>query len=257
MLVAVGSWRGSPGVTTAVLGFAEAWPTEAKTYVAECDPRGGTIVPRFLISGPRGLAALAGHARRSGDLHLLDEHAVSVPSGARVLTGPEDGRQVRAALSALLVSDGVFERAAEDPGMVLIADVGRIETDIPETTSLLLLADVLVLVARPVPEQILSLAAVSERARSLHPETGLLLIGPGYPADQVAKLLRLPVFGQLPLVPTGVAATWKRLTRRDSFHEAAEKTTRAVVDRFAAEIPAARPARHDAATATFHGGVGT
>jgi len=198
------------------------------------------------------LAALAGQARRSGDLRLLDEHAVVAPNGVRVLTGPEDGRQLRAALSALLVSDGVLERAAEDPDMVLIADVGRVDTDVPETASLLLLADVLVLAVRPVPEQILSLAGTNERARRPHRDTGLLLIGPGYPSEHVAELLRLPVFGQLPLIPAGVAAAWKRLSRRDSFHAAATNAGQAVIDRFAAEIPAARPAVHFAESATSH-----
>jgi len=255
MLVAVGSWRGSPGATTAALGLAKSWPTGARTYLAECDPRGGTLVPRFLMPGPRGLAALAGQARRSGDLRLLDEHAVVAPNGVRVLTGPEDGRQLRAALSALLVSDGVLERAAEDPDTVLIADVGRVDADVPETASLLLLADVLMLVVRPVPEQILSLAGTNERARRPHRDTGLLLIGPGYPSEHVAELLRLPVFGQLPLIPAGVAATWKRLTRRDSFRAAATKAGQAVITRVAAEIPAARSAVQHAEPALSDGGA--
>lgn len=255
MLVAVGSWRGSPGVTTAILGLAEAWPTEAKVYVAECDPRGGTLVPRFLMPGPRGLAVLAGQARRGGDLRLLDQHAVSAPGGARVLTGPEDGRQLCAALNALLAPRGVFEQAAEDPNTVLITDVGRVDTDSPETASLLLLADVLMLVVRPVREQILSLAGANKQARRPHPATGLLLIGPGYPAEHVAELLQLPVFGELPLIPTGAAATWRRLTRRESFRNAAARAGQAVLARFADEIPSARSGVHDMAAVASDGGA--
>ena len=242
MLVAVGSWRGSPGVTTAALALAETWPIPAKVYVAECDPRGGTLVTRFLMPGPRRLAELAGQARRGGDLGLLDLHAVPVPSGVRVLTGPEDGRLLRAALKALLVPGGLFEQAAGDRDTVLIADVGRVEVDVPETASLLLLADVLVLVARPVPEQILSLAGVGDQARRLHRDTGLLLIGPGYPAEHVSQLLRLPVLGQLPLIPAGAAAVRGRLTRRDSFRDAAARVGHAVMAWIASEIPVPRPA---------------
>ncbi|WP_194891970.1 hypothetical protein [Catenulispora pinisilvae] len=254
MLIAVGSWRGSPGATTTALALAEAWPSEAKAFVAECDPRGGTLVTRFLMPGPRRLAVVAGHARRGGDLVLLDQHAAAVPSGARVLTGPEDGRQLRAALNALLVPAGVFEQAANDPGTALIADVGRIESDVPETKSLLLLADALVLVARPGPEQILSLAGAGEQARRLHPDTGLLLVGPGYPAEHVAELLRLPILGQLPLIPTGVAAGWERLACRDSFRKAAAQAGRAVVARLADEIPAPRTASRDVMAANASGG---
>jgi len=202
-------------------------------------------VTRFLMSGPRRMTAIAGQARRGGDLDLLDQYAATVPNGVRVLTGPEDGRQLRAALNALLVPAGMFEQAANDPSTALIADVGRIDSSASETTSLLLLADALVLVARPLPDQILSLAAVSELARRLHPNIGLLLVGPGYPAEHVAELLRLPVLGQLPLIPTGAAAAWDRLTRRDSFRTAAALACRAVMARVAREIPIPRPASHD------------
>jgi MinD-like ATPase involved in chromosome partitioning or flagellar assembly len=253
MLIAIGSWRGSPGATTAALALAEAWPTDAKAYVAECDPRGGTLVTRFLMPGPRRLAAVAGQARRGGDLSLLDQYAATVPSGIRVLTGPEDGRQLRAALNALLAPAGIFEQAANDSQTALIADVGRIDSDLPETASLLLLADALVLVARPLPDQILSLAAVNEQARRLHPNIELLLVGPGYPAEHVAELLRLPVLGQLPLVPTGAAAVWDRLTRRDSFRTAAALAGRTVMSRVAREIPIPRPASHDVEAANAVG----
>lgn len=248
MLIAVGSWRGSPGATTAALALAEAWPADAKAYVAECDPRGGTLVTRFLMPGPRRLAAMAGQGRRGGDLSLLDQYATTVPSGVRVLTGPEHGRQLRAALNALLTPAGMFEQAANDPGTALIADIGRIDSDVSETASLLLLADVLVLVARPVPDQVLSLAAVREQAHRLHPNIGLLLVGPGYPAEHVAELLQLPVLGQLPLISTGAAVLWDRLTRRSSFRTAAAATSRAVLARLEVEIPAPRPASYDVET---------
>jgi hypothetical protein len=255
MLIAVGSWRGSPGATTASLGLAEAWPAGAKAYVAECDPRGGTLVTRFLMSGPRRLAELASQARWSGDLGLLDQYAQLVPSGVRVLTGPEDGRLLRAALKRLLTSGGLFQQAAEDPDTVLIADIGRLDTDVPEMASLLCLADVLVLVARPVAEQILSLAGASEQARKPHPNTRLLLIGPGYPAEHVSQLLRLPVLGQLPLIPTGAAAMRERLTRRDSFRRAAAQAGQAVMTRIAGEIPTPRPASIDVDAAKVPGGI--
>jgi hypothetical protein len=149
----------------------------------------------------------------------------------------------------------MFEQAANDPDTVLIADVGRIDSDVPETASLLLLADALVLVARPLPDQILSLAAVSELARRLHPNIGLLLVGPGYPAEHVAELLQLPVLGQLPLIPKGVAAVWDRLTRRNSFGTAAALAGRAVMARVAREISIPRPASHDVRAANAAGGL--
>lgn len=221
MLLAVGSWRGSPGATTAAIALTEHWAGRQKAYLAECDPRGGTIVTRCLIPGPRRLAALAGQARHGGDLALLDQHAAEIPSGARCLTGPEDGRQLRAALKTLVAPSGLFEQAADDANTVLIADVGRIEPDTAEAAAVLMLADVLVLAARPVPDQILAMSAARDQVARLHDNVGLLLIGPGYPAQHVAELLGLRVFGQLPLFPTGSSALLSRLKRAGGLAEAA------------------------------------
>ena len=201
MLIALGSWRGSPGVTTSALALAEAWPDDRRVYVAECDPRGGTLAARFVLPGTRRLVALAGDARNCGDVGLLSQHAVTTPSGVRCLTGPEDGKKLRAALSTLVVKGGVFESAADDPETVLLADCGRLEPDVPEVTSLLLLADLLVLIACPSSEHALHLSGVREQVANLHPKTGLLLVGGGNPSDQIERLLQLPVLGHLPLIP--------------------------------------------------------
>lgn len=255
MLITVGSWRGSPGATTAALALAEAWPTGKSVYVAECDQRGGSLAARFLVPGPRRLTELAGQSRRGGEPSLLNQHATSAPGGVRVLTGPEDGRLLRAALQALLAPGGVFEQTADDPDTVLIADVGRVDTGVPEIASLLLLADMLVLTARPVPEQILTLAGTSQQARSPHPDTELLLIGPGYPAEHVAELLRMPVLGQLPLIPAGAAAIRERVARRDPFRTAAAQVCRMIIARLAESVPAQRTASDDRNVAQVPGDV--
>ena len=206
MLVALGSWRGSPGVTTSALALAEAWPDGRRVYVAECDPRGGTLVARFLLPGTRRLVALAGDARNNGDLALLEKHAMITKSGVRCLTGPEDGAQLRAALSTLLVPGGVLENAADETETVLIADCGRLESDVPQISVLLLMADLLVIVAKPSQEQALCLTGVREQLAGLHPNCGLLLVGSGSPSDEIEHLLKLPVLGQLPHIPSGSAA---------------------------------------------------
>lgn len=202
MLIALGSWRGSPGVTTSALALAEAWADGRRVYVAECDPRGGTLVARFLLPGTRRLVALAADARNNGDLVLLEKHAMITKSGVRCLTGPEDGAQLRAALSTLLVPGGVVENAADDAGTVLIADCGRLESDVPELGVLLLLADLLVIVASPSQEHALSLTGVREQLASLHSNTGILLVGRGSPSKEIEQLVKLPVLGQLPPIPS-------------------------------------------------------
>ncbi|WP_370339171.1 hypothetical protein [Catenulispora sp. MAP5-51] len=157
-------------------------------------------------------------------------------------------------MNALLAPRGVFEQAAEDPNTVLIADVGRVDADLPEAASLLLLADVLMLTVRPIPEQILSLAGASKQARRPHPDTGLLLIGPGYPAEHVSELLRLPVFGQLPLIPTG-AALWQRLTWRKTFRRAAAQVGQVISARSSGDLSAAYSAIDETEAAASEGVV--
>jgi hypothetical protein len=241
MLIAMGSWRGSPGVTTAALALAEAWPNGPGVFVMECDPRGGTLVPRFLMPGQRRLAELAGDARHGGDLSLLGKHAVVAPGGAKVLTGPEDGRQLCAALAVLLAPGGVLERAAADTGTVVLADCGRLDPDVPEIVALLKLADTLVLTLRPAAEQVLALSGSRPQISELHEKLSLLLVGSGYASDQVSELLQLPVLGRLPLVATGRAGVWERLSRRSALADAASEACAALTTRLRAPIQMPTP----------------
>lgn len=242
MLIALGSWRGSPGVTTSALALAEAWPQGQDVFVAECDPRGGTLVPRFLMPGPRRLTELAGAARHGGHLSLLAQHAAVAPGGAGVLTAPEDGRQLRAALGALLVPGGVLEQAAQDPGTVILADCGRLQPDVPETTTLLGLADMLVLTLRPTAEQVLAVSGSRGQLADLHHDIRLLLVGEGYASEQVSRLLEMPVLGRLPLIATGPGRIRERLTRRNSLTHAASEISALLSARFPASVPSPRDA---------------
>ena len=63
-LIAVASFSGSPGVTTAALGIAACWPAGADPLLAEADPSGGDLQAWFGLPDTPGMVSLAAAARR-------------------------------------------------------------------------------------------------------------------------------------------------------------------------------------------------
>lgn len=97
-LVAVGSAKGSPGVTTVALALAVVWPPERRLLLAESDPAGSGLTPRFGLSPERGIATLAPLSRHEFSLNALGPYVQTVHlGGARgsisVLVGPRSYEQ--------------------------------------------------------------------------------------------------------------------------------------------------------------------
>ncbi|WP_228561870.1 hypothetical protein [Catenulispora rubra] len=235
MLFAVGSWRGAPGVTTTALALAESWPGPQSPVVLECDPRGGSVACRFLIPGSRTVEALASAARHGGDARLLAEHTRTTSAGAAVVTAPEDGERLRPLIAALAKPGGLLSTVAADSGAVMFADCGRLDPRDAETRAVLACAESLILVIRPVVEHALGLKAVLGQIRELHRDVGLVLVGPGYSSAELTWLLELPVWGTLPLLPTGTTSRAVERLRRDrtqaGFREAAAGVADVLIER--------------------------
>ncbi|HEX5496615.1 MAG TPA: hypothetical protein VFX70_18800 [Mycobacteriales bacterium] len=136
-LLAVGSDKGSPGVTTTALTLAAVWPRRA--VFAELDPSGGDIA--FRLRGPRGvplspeagLLSLAAGIRRGARPEQLLEHTQRIDGGLEVLLGladPERGSTL----------GGVWEQIgrllAAVPGVDVIADCGRLYPGTPVVEAL-------------------------------------------------------------------------------------------------------------------------
>jgi len=92
------SAKGSPGVSTAVMGLAARWPTDA--VVADLDPVGGDLAirerdaeDRALVEH-RGLVSL-GAAVRAGDEVSLTDHLQQTREGIEVLVGASGPRQAQ------------------------------------------------------------------------------------------------------------------------------------------------------------------
>ena len=161
-LVAFGSEKGSPGVTSAVLACAAVWP--GPVVAAECDPAGGDLAYRLRTAAgaPLGrepsIISLAA-ATRAGPVRVAD-HCQATAGGVAVLRGalsPEQAVGLRPYWAAIA---GLLSGVA---GATVLADLGRLHPDNP-AMPVVLAADLVVLVARAGVE---GLAHLRDRAEHL------------------------------------------------------------------------------------------
>lgn len=215
-LVAVCSLKGSPGVTTAALGLAAGWPSAEQPVVVECDPAGGDLMARFRLETAPGLMTLAADARYRAEPGLVWEHTQRLPGGLPVVVGPAGADQARASLAQLTPSgSGALRRAADRAGTVVIADCGRIDPD-SAALNVVREADVTLLLARARDDALAHVAtrwhATAGRSRGLC----FVLVGDGYPTDEVARELDIEVMTRIPEDPKGAAALGGRPGRRSA-----------------------------------------
>lgn len=193
MLVVLGAVRSSPGTTTAALlvaGSAEA------AVLVEADPDGGVLQARFGLGREPNLATFAA-AARSGAAPDVNDHTQLLPGGLPVVISPASADAAVATWRGAGPAVAKALRAIAAEWMV-IADAGRFTPTAPHA-ALLDTADAVVLVTRPVLEDLNALAhrrdALLERAGDLR----LLIIGDEpYGADEIQHRLELPVLGVLP-----------------------------------------------------------
>lgn len=174
-LVALGSAKGSPGVTTVVAALAARWPDHRRLLVVECDPAGADLAARLGLGPERGLVALAAEGRRALTPDMLWQQTQPLPgsTSAQVLAGPASAEQATAALAAL--SSRLAALLAGLDGIDVVADCGRLDPASP-AMAMVRAAELVVLVARPSISQLHHLAA---RVQALGPglPTALLLVG--------------------------------------------------------------------------------
>lgn len=183
MLIALGSLRGAPGVTTLALAMARF--ADAKgwdTILVEADPEGGVI--RHLLpdlSPDRDLLSFAVSARREASSAVLHDHAQPLDNGtsARVLLAPEVGPKVVRALD--LIDESLVD-IANHPKRMVIVDCGRIAN---AAASIFNAADTRWLLTLPDAPSVLSLRALYEAYPDEATRVGTILVGdePYGPAD--------------------------------------------------------------------------
>jgi len=261
VLIAVGSVKGSPGVSTFCLALAARWPGTGRRVLVECDPAGGDLAARYgvplspgllsLAAPPRGAAAAAG-----AGLESVWWHTQVLPGGLSVLVAPPGGEQTRAAL-ATLTGRGAHPlvQAAADPGSVVIVDAGRLDAG-SAALGLVRAADQLLLLSRATGSDLAHLAARLEEVQDWSERLGLLLVGDGYPDSEVTRELSLSVMARIPSDPVEAAALTGRIPpRRRPFNRATLSRTAAQVATVLATSyqPLSRPApRTDADIPVHH-----
>lgn len=154
-LIAVGSAKGSPGVTTVALLLGTLWPR--MSVVAECDPSGGDIAWRMPgadgrpLDSQTGLLSLVAAGRRALEPGLVLRHGQAIVGGQLVIAGMSAPEQA----GSVPWSDlgGIL---AEAPGFDVVADLGRIGAKTPQS-ALLDVASAVVMVVDTVPSSVVHL----------------------------------------------------------------------------------------------------
>ena len=201
-LYALVSAGGSPGVTTAAMALALAWPSSA--IVAECDPSGGDILAGLLTGHVPASLGLMEHAIEAGRDGYAAARALGdqlIPLDAdgtrKLLPGLTDPRQAAGLASAWPAVAATLAAQHAD----VIADCGRLDAGPGQPNAILTTARTVALVMRPTIRQVWSALSRVEILTQLGVSSrlALLLTGPGtHSAREVAQALGIPVAAALP-----------------------------------------------------------
>jgi len=202
-LVTFCSVRGAPGASTAALAVAAAWPAPDRALLVEADPAGGVVSMRTGIAPDPGLVSLGAAARHGVSLRDLWDHAQQLPGGTAVVPGPVSGAVAGRVLSTsgAALASWLADRTDVD----VIADAGRLLAGSP-ADAFVERSSLVVLVARPVVDQLHPGSALLLGLRSRGVPAGWCLVGDGpHGAAEVTDAYGVPVFGVLPDDPKGAA----------------------------------------------------
>lgn len=200
MLITVCSLKSSPGVTTLAVALGARWPGPEVPVVVEADPAGGDLLTRFRLSAELTLVRLAASTRVRGNVSAdqVAHHAQFLPDGLRVLPGPVEAEQARAALGLLATGpSSPLRRAGDRADTVVIVDCGRVDPG-SATLSIIRSADATLLLARPRDEELAHVALKLQAVQRWSQRPCFVVVGQGHRAGYVAHELRIPVMSHIP-----------------------------------------------------------
>jgi hypothetical protein len=189
-VVALGSVRGAPGVTTAALLLASCLDG---AQLVEADLSGGVLAVRYGLGREPGLTSLAAATGR-GSARLLG-HAQDA-GGLPVLVGPDSPD----ASDALWRAAGEpLARTIHDTHGWVVVDAGRLQ----RPTAIVRRAALVVLVVPPVAEHLVgAMHTVVSLRGAVDGEVAAVLVGDGrYRADDVEPTVGCRVLAHLPHDP--------------------------------------------------------
>lgn len=194
-IVGVGSVRGAPGVTTSALLLTSALPES--TVLLEADLHGGVLAVRYGLGREPGLTTLAAAGALSGD--GWREHAQEA-GGVAVIVGPDSPDRARSLWRSAGQRISHVVRGCE---ATCVVDLGRIEVDMPLASDM----SMLVVLIRPIAEQLVTLSHQLPALRRHAGHVGVVLVGDGeYRPVDVAEAIEVDVLGALPHDPRAAEA---------------------------------------------------
>lgn len=215
-IYALTSVSGSPGVTTT----AVAWATCASTptLLVEADMTGGSpiLAGRFRSEIPHHKTILAMATRDAGitAAEMLQDQSIPLPgavSASRVIPTIAEHSQSRALLSAWPQTATALRHLADDGGMDVLIDLGRITTQ-GSAWGLLEGVDAVIVMAHTTLPSLIGLANGLPRVADqlARPFLGVAFVQAqleGFPVRDAAQVMApVPVVGSLPHNRQGAAA---------------------------------------------------
>lgn len=242
-IIALGSAKGSPGVTTTVMALAAAWPSERNVLVVEADPDGGILAARHQLATEPGLSTLAVTSRRSLTVDDISAHTQEVsPAGVSALVAPPAAEHSRRALDLVAAPLGRQLPLIDDTDVLI--DVGRFRPE-SEADPLIAVADAVLFVVRPRLEELQQLPARIRAIRPTASRVGLLLVGERpYPPAEVAVSLDTDVVAVLADDLRGAEALAGRSSSRALTRSPLMRSVRSAIESIGAWLPAVADADH-------------
>lgn len=209
MIIAIGSRKASPGVTTLTTLLAAYWHEENATrLIVEADPSGGTLAARWQeahdLTWDPGLVAMSANRGK------LDGPAIGVVSqtigeGLQVAAAPPAPHQVSAALAAM--GEKAAASLAAAPDVRAFVDCGRLSMASP-AMPLARRAALTVLVCRPNLEEVHTLLPGVVELSDAGCALGLVVVGDGpYHPTEIADAATIELLGHVPYDDRAVQ-TW-------------------------------------------------
>ncbi len=189
-MIGLTSAHGSPGTTSLAVALAHrlGQHTGRATLLLEADADGGTLAARHGLAGPPGLTALAGAARSGIRSEDIERFTTTMPSGVAVIAGHPSAEQTHVALR--VAAAHLAPVLAELPGCDVLVDLGRLRPG-SHAQPLAAACERLIVVVRPVLEQLVAVADRLAAYEQLAP-VQLVLVGTRpYPIAEVRRALRI------------------------------------------------------------------
>jgi hypothetical protein len=189
MIVALGSVRGSPGVSVWSMLLAAAWQAESNVerVVIEVDMDGGVAGARYGVGVEPGVLGLVTGLRHGGDATAaLRAVGRKLAGGAWLVPGPESAEMARRVWSADRASGAAAAVMAQDHRRLWFCDLGRVTPTDP-TAAFVAEASVTLLFTRDAPADLVQLPDRVESLRRLCPSVGVIVVGdPTYSREELA-----------------------------------------------------------------------